>query len=89
MTVTSGQGKGRDFPQWVVTDKLQTEVIEEIGFLVPSLLVVGVLSYLGPCVYISKQPVVVDVDEVCSGTMWSKITWLIAKVTPLLSALLI
>lgn len=54
------------------SDKLQTEVIEEVGFLVPSLLVVGVLFYLGPCVCISKQSVVVDVEEVCSSTMWSK-----------------
>lgn len=63
----------------MVTDKFQTEVIEEMGFLVPALLVVGVLSYLGPCVYISKQPVVVDVEDVYSGTAWSKIAWLIAK----------
>lgn len=30
-----------------------------------------------------KQPVVVDVEDVCSGTAWSKIAWLIAKVAPL------
>lgn len=70
------------------SDKLQTEVIEEVGFLVPSLLVVGVLFYLGPCVCISKQSVVVDVEEVCSSTMWSRITWLTAKVAPLLTLLI-